>query len=182
MVSQFISSHWSSFSVPWLEIILRLDPTTAPSKSICYNRKTYLIAWPLFWTFKLWVQTHEIWLSRGSCWWTRQPRLKILFYLGFSLYLFELDFNLYNMLKSSDLLVFVFTISHDFYQLHKYLGTLIIRNKTSDSFIILSVWNNKFEMCLILFYDLFSVWFISYTWKEKYFYSLLGTAAVYQNV
>lgn len=156
VVGQFISSHWSSFSVPWLEIILRLDRTTAPLKSICYNRKTYLIAWSLFWTFKLWVQTYEIWLSGGSCRWTRQPRLKILFYLEFSLYLLELDFNLYyNMLKSSDLLVFVFTISHFFYQLHKHPGTLIIRNKTNDSFMILLVWEQQI-------WDVFDtvLWFI----------------------
>lgn len=129
--------------------------TTAPLKSICCNRKTYLTAWSLFWTFKLWVQTHEIWLSHGSCWWTRQLRLKILFYLGFSLHLLELDFNLYNMLKSSDLLVLVFTISHDFDQLHKHPGILIIRNKTNDFFMILLVWEQQI-------WDVFDtvLWFI----------------------
>lgn len=46
--------------------------TMALLKSICYNRKTYLTAWSLCRTFKLWVQTHEIWLvdhvDAQDCW------------------------------------------------------------------------------------------------------------------
>lgn len=120
-------------------------------------------------------------LAYGYCWLTGDQGLTFLLFSRFALYMPELDFILYNVFISSNLLAIIFTLSHGCCQLHNHTDILALRSKTNDSFVTLLAWEcwiwNMFDTILFFQYDVLAT-----LERGKTFTIILEITVTYQSV